>query len=192
MHDKRQLVPFGEYLPLRTIITALSPYAAQAGNFVAGEGNGVVDLAGVPVAVATCYEVAFDALLTESVRDGAQLIAVPTNNATFGRTNMTYQQLAMSRVRAVEHGRSVVVSATSGVSAIIDARGALVDQTNLFTPATVVTQVSLGTALTLATIAGDVPEWTVTALAVVALAVSLRRRPRAVAPDPSSTMSRSI
>jgi apolipoprotein N-acyltransferase len=144
------------------------------------------------VAVATCYEVAFDALLTESVRDGAQLIAVPTNNATFGRTNMTYQQLAMSRVRAVEHGRSVVVSATSGVSAIIDARGALVDQTNLFTPATVVTQVSLGTALTLATIAGDVPEWTVTALAVVALAVSLRRRPRAVAPDPSSTMSRSI
>ncbi|WP_082897605.1 apolipoprotein N-acyltransferase [Rhodococcus sp. EPR-157] len=192
MHDKRQLVPFGEYLPMRTIVTALSPYAAQAGNFVAGQGNGVIDLAGVPVAVATCYEVAFDALLTDSVRAGAQLITVPTNNATFGRTNMTYQQLAMSRVRAVEHGRGVVVSATSGVSAVIDARGVVVDRTELFTPAAVVADVSLSTALTPATIAGGVPEWTVTTGAIAALTFSLRRRPLTATPDPSTTMSRSI
>ena len=191
-HDKRQLVPFGEYLPMRTIVTALSPYAAQAGNFTPGQGNGVLDLAGVHVAVATCYEVAFDSLLTDSVRAGAQLIAVPTNNATFGRTNMTYQQLAMSRVRAVEHGRSVVVSATSGVSAVIDARGEVVERTELFTPAAVVTEVSLSTALTPATFLGSVPEWIVTAGAVAALVVSLARRPRRAAPNPSTTMLRSI
>ncbi|OZD70505.1 apolipoprotein N-acyltransferase [Rhodococcus sp. 06-1059B-a] len=191
-HDKRQLVPFGEYLPLRTIVTALSPYAAQAGKFVPGEGNGVVDLAGVPVAVATCYEVAFDPLLTDSVRDGAELIAVPTNNATFGRTNMTYQQLAMSRVRAVEHGRSVVVSATSGVSAVIDARGTVTNRTDLFTPAAVVAEIPLSTGLTPATIAGTVPEWTITAGSVAALAFSLRRRPRVIAHRPSITMLRSI
>ncbi|OZC42544.1 apolipoprotein N-acyltransferase [Rhodococcus sp. 15-725-2-2b] len=192
MHDKRRLVPFGEYLPMRTIVTALSPYAAQAGRFVPGQGNGVLDLAGVPVAVATCYEVAFDALLTDSVRAGAQLIAVPTNNATFGRTNMTYQQLAMSRVRAVEHGRSVVVSATSGVSAVIDARGEVVERTELFTPAAVVTEVSLSTTLTPATITGSVPEWIAATGAVAALAFSLLRRPRSTTPNPSTTMSRSI
>ena len=192
MHDKRQLVPFGEYLPMRAIVTALSPYAAQAGNFTPGQGNGVVDLAGVPVAVATCYEVAFDALLTDSVRAGAQLIAVPTNNATFGRTNMTYQQLAMSRVRAVEHGRSVVVSATSGVSAVIDARGEVVERTELFTPAAVVTEVSLSATLTPATITGSVPEWISATGAVAALAFSLLRRPRSTTPNTQTTMSRSI
>ena len=62
-------------------------------------------------------------------RAGAQLLTVPTNNATFGNSDMTYQQLAMSRVRAVEHGRAVVVSATTGVSAMITADGAVQQET---------------------------------------------------------------
>ncbi|MDV8079816.1 apolipoprotein N-acyltransferase, partial [Rhodococcus sp. IEGM 1370] len=109
-----------------------------------------------------------------------------TNNATFGRTNMTYQQLAMSRVRAVEHGRSVVVSATSGVSAVIDARGEVVERTELFTPAAVVTEVSLSTTLTPATITGSVPEWIAATGAGAALAFSLLRRPRSITPNPAN------
>ncbi|MBY6413950.1 apolipoprotein N-acyltransferase [Rhodococcus sp. BP-252] len=190
-HDKRQLVPFGEYLPLRPLVTALAPFAAQAGNFIPGDGNGVVDLAGVRLAVATCYEVAFDPLLTESVRAGASLIAVPTNNATFGRTNMTYQQLAMSRVRAVEHGRPVVVAATSGVSAVIDARGSISGETELFTSAAVVTSITLGTGLTPATVAGDLPQWIATASALLALGYSLRRTPTPAPIHLSTTMQRS-
>src|SRR5699024_4866793 len=93
-HDKRQLVPFGEYLPMRAAVTALVPSADEAGHFVAGEGDGAVTLNGFPLAVATCYEVAFDDLVTESIRAGTRLITVPTNNATFGDTDMTYQQLA--------------------------------------------------------------------------------------------------
>ena len=76
-----------------------------------------------PIGIATCYEVVFDRAFETSVRAGAQLLAVPTNNATFGDTEMTYQQLAMSRVRAVEHAPAVVVAATSGVSAIIGPDG---------------------------------------------------------------------
>ncbi|WP_240498065.1 apolipoprotein N-acyltransferase [Williamsia sp. 1135] len=150
-HDKRQLVPFGEYLPLPGLMSRLSSYAGQAGNFVAGTGNGVVDLGGIRLAVATCYEVAFDDLITESVRAGAQLIAVPTNNATFGRTDMTYQQLAMSQVRAVEHNRAVVIAATSGVSAIVTPEGTVTQQTDLFTPDVLVADVPLHTTTTLAT-----------------------------------------
>jgi apolipoprotein N-acyltransferase len=167
--DKRQLVPFGEYLPLRVLMTKLSPYAARAGRFVPGTGNGVVTIGGVPVAVATCYEVAFDGLVDESVRAGAQVITVPTNNATFGRTDMTYQQLAMSRVRAVEHNRSVVVAATSGVSAVIEADGRVAQRTRLFTANVLLAQIHPRTGLTIATRLGAAPEW----LAVAALAVLL-------------------
>ncbi|UTM39984.1 apolipoprotein N-acyltransferase (plasmid) [Rhodococcus pyridinivorans] len=176
-HVKRRLVPFGEYLPLRPVIERLVPAAAQAGNFVPGDGTGRIELNGVPVAVATCYEVAFDDAVTDSVRAGAQLITVPTNNATFGRTEMTYQQLAMSRVRAVEHGRSVVVAATSGVSALITPDGQVIEQSAMFTPDLLVGELPLSTELTWATRLGPWPE-TVLSLIVV-LPLLVRRRDRA-------------
>jgi apolipoprotein N-acyltransferase len=172
---KRVLVPFGEYLPYRDFFRHFSSYADLAGNFVPGDGNGVVTLNGVPVAVATCYEVAFDSLVNESVRDGAQLITVPTNNATFGRTEMTYQQLAMSQVRAVEHGRAVVVAATSGVSAIVAPDGTVEQQTKIFTPAALVGRVPLRTSTTLATRLGAGPEIALSGLAVAALGAGLLR-----------------
>lgn len=168
-HIKRQLVPFGEYLPLRPIVSAVSSYADSAGNFVAGNGNGVVDLNGVQVAVATCYEVAFDDLVTESVKAGATVIAVPTNNATFGRTEMTFQQLAMSRVRAVEHGRSVLIAATSGVSAIITPTGEVRQQSEVFTAQALTDEIALRSDLTPATRLGAVPE---IALAVIVLSLA--------------------
>ena len=168
-HIKRQLVPFGEYLPLRPIIRAVSSYADSAGNFVAGNGNGVVDLNGVQVAVATCYEVAFDDLVTESVQAGATVIAVPTNNATFGRTEMTFQQLAMSRVRAVEHGRTVLIAATSGVSAIITPTGEVRQQSEIFTAQALTDEIALRSDLTPATRLGAVPE---IALAVIVLSLA--------------------
>ncbi|MDX5961905.1 apolipoprotein N-acyltransferase [Rhodococcus opacus] len=177
-HVKRQLVPFGEYLPLRTVMTAVSPYADQAGKFVAGNGNGVVELNGVPLAVATCYEVAFDDLVSDSVRAGAQLITVPTNNATFGRTDMTYQQLAMSRIRAVEHGRSVLVAATSGVSAIIAPDGTVQQQSQIFTADALIGAIPLRTDLTLATRLGSVPEVALALLVVPAILIAVRRRLR--------------
>lgn len=170
-HDKRQLVPFGEYLPLRGLMTQLSSYASRAGNFIPGTGDGVVDLAGVPVAVATCYEVAFDDLVTESVRAGAQLIAVPTNNATFGRTEMTYQQLAMSRVRAVEHDKAVVIAATSGVSAVIEPDGTIAQRTELFSPDVLIARVPLRTTTTLATRIGAAGEGICAAAVLAALIV---------------------
>ena len=174
-HIKRVLVPFGEYLPARSFFEHFSSYAHLAGRFVPGHGNGVVTLNGVPLAVAICYEVAFDGLVNDSVRAGAQLITVPTNNATFGRTEMTYQQLAMSQVRAVEHGRAVLVAATSGVSAVIAPDGTVVSHTSLFTADALVAQVPLRTTTTLATRLGAGPEIVVSVLAVVALGAALLR-----------------
>jgi apolipoprotein N-acyltransferase len=183
-NDKRRVLPFGEYLPWRSFFRLLSPYADRAGNFVPGNGPGVVTMAGIPVGVAICWEVAFDDLVNASVRNGAQLLTVPTNNATFGLSEMTYQQLSMSRLRAVEHDRAVVVAATSGVSAIIAPDGSELARTPVFTPAALVEQVPLRTTTTLATRFGSAPEWLLAVLGLVAFGVAWRRGAAGEAPVP--------
>ena len=183
-NDKRRVQPFGEYLPWRSFFRLLSPYADKAGNFVPGHGPGVVQMAGIPVGVAICWEIAFDDLVNDSVHNGAQLLAVPSNNATFGLSEMTYQQLAMSRLAAVEHDRAVVVAATSGVSAIIAPDGSELARTPVFAPAALVERVPLRTTTTLATRLGAVPEWILTAAGLVAFGVAWRRRTAGVASVP--------
>ncbi len=177
-HDKRRLQPFGEYIPYRDFFRLFSPYVDLAGNFVPGNGDGAVDLGPVRVGIATCSEVVFDDLVRESVRSGAQLLAVPTNNATFGFTEMTYQQQAISRVRAVEHGRAVLVAATSGVSAVIAPDGVVEQQTTLFTPDALVARVPLHSGTTLAARWGPVLEWSLVGLGVLGLAAALVRQRR--------------
>jgi apolipoprotein N-acyltransferase len=175
-HDKRIIQPFGEYLPYRGFFRHFSSYADRAGYFVPGHDDGVVHADGVPIGIATCYEVVFDRAFETSARAGAQLLAVPTNNATFGDTEMTYQQLAMSRVRAVEHARAVVIAATSGVSAIIGPDGTVTRRTPKFVQQVLVARVPLRRGTTLATRLGPAPEVVLCAGAGIALVVAVVRR----------------
>ncbi|WKG01177.1 apolipoprotein N-acyltransferase [Mycolicibacterium sp. HK-90] len=149
-HDKKIVQPFGEYLPWRGFFKHLSSYADRAGYFVPGEGNGVVHAAGVPIGVTTCWEVIFDRAARESVLSGAQVLTVPTNNATFD-ANMSAQQLAFGKLRAVEHDRYVVVAGTTGISAVIAPDGRELARTEFFEPAYLDSQVRLKTELTPAT-----------------------------------------
>ncbi|MBN4926728.1 apolipoprotein N-acyltransferase [Hoyosella rhizosphaerae] len=180
-HDKAIIQPFGEYMPMRDFFRLFSDFVDMAGNFVPGDSNWVVNAAGIPVGIATCFEVAFDRALTTAVRDGAQYLAVPTNNATFttaDSTDMTFQQLAMSQVRAAEHGRAVVVAATSGVSAVVRPDGTIEQQSGIFVPEVLTTEVPLHTDLTLATRLGPWPERVLVVFALAALAaVYVRRQP---------------
>ncbi|MFD6392849.1 apolipoprotein N-acyltransferase [Nocardia sp. NPDC060259] len=178
-HDKKIIQPFGEYLPMRSFFRLFSSYADQAGHFVPGNGDGSVTAAGVRIGVATCYEVAFDRAFRQSMAAGAELLAVPTNNATFGESEMTYQQLAMSRVRAVEHGRALVVAATTGVSAIITADGAIAQQSAQLAPAALVAQLPLRDTTTIATRIGAAPELVSVILTAIGVALMFFRRRRA-------------
>lgn len=182
-HDKKYLQPFGEWLPWRGLFEALVPIAEHAGHFVPGEGDGTLDIAGVTTATATCFEVAFDAAAREPISAGAQVLTVPTNNATFGHSPMTYQQLAMSRVRAVEHNVPVVVAATSGVSAIIRADGTIDQQSAIFESATLTADIPVGGAGTPATQWGGIIEVTLSLVGAgaVAVALALRRRRKVTA-----------
>ncbi|WP_432128493.1 apolipoprotein N-acyltransferase [Streptomyces sp. bgisy082] len=179
-YDKRHVQPFGEYIPMRPLVRIFNSNVDRVSrDFGAGTEVGVFDLAGTRVGLATCYEAAFDWAVRDTVTHGAQLITVPSNNATFGRSEMTYQQLAMSRVRAVEHSRSVVVPVTSGVSAVIRPDGEVVAETRMFTPDVLVEKVPLRSSQTPATRMGTLPEALLAALAAAGLGWSALRSVRA-------------
>jgi len=183
---KRHLLPFGEYMPIRPLARVFAASEVdRVTDFVPGSGSGVLPAGPVRLGVATCYEVVFDASVRDAVLGGADLLAVPTNNATFGFTDMTYQQQGMSRIRAIEHDRAVVVAATSGQSAVIAPDGTVVATTGaLFTPGVLVERVPLRTTTTTATRLGAGPEWVLVGLGLAAVAAALvtgtaRTRPRA-------------
>ncbi|MEV7521146.1 apolipoprotein N-acyltransferase [Streptomyces sp. NPDC091371] len=179
-YDKRKIQPFGERIPMRSFVRIFSSDVDRVRrDFGPGKDPGVFDMAGTGVGMVTCFEAAFDDAVRSTVRGGAQVIAVPSNNATFGRTQMTYQQLAMDRIRAVEHSRTVVVPVTSGVSAVIRPDGKIVQQTKMFTADALVAEIPLRSTETPATRLGPLPEYALVLLAAGGLGLALARRIRA-------------
>ncbi len=172
---KRHPVPFAEYIPMRSISEWVSSDAKLVTqDMVAGHGNGLLSGGPFPIGDVICFEVAYDSLVRSSVSAGAQVLVVQTNNATFGHTSETYQQLAMSRLRAVEFDRTVLQVATTGVSAVIGPDGGVRQRSGaLFTPAILDARVPLRTAMTIAARVGTVPEYVLSALAVLAAMCSL-------------------
>lgn len=170
-YAKQQLVPFGEYVPARELAKLVTPFVDSVANMTPGDGaNAALSVAGTKVGVFICYETAFDYPGRESVADGAELLVVPTNNAWYGPGEMSYQQLAMSRLRAVEHGRAVIVSATSGVSAILAPDGSITASTSLFTEDSLVGRVPLRQQTTLSDLLGVTTEYGLLALAAAGVA----------------------
>jgi apolipoprotein N-acyltransferase len=177
-YAKQELVPFAEHIPLRPLARLVTPFADQP-DLDAGTEPGVLDIAGTRVGLGICYEVAYDYVLRESAAAGAQLLVVPTNNAWYGRGEMTYQQLAMARLRAIEHGRAVVVAAISGVSAVVRPDGSVVRSTGMFTDDLLVDSVPLRSELTFATRFGGAIHFLLTAAAFAACLAGLWLRRRA-------------
>ncbi len=116
-----------------------------------------------------CFEVAYDGLVRDTVTGGGQLVVVQTNNATFDRAEAG-QQLAMVRLRAVEHGRDALMASTVGISGFVDASGGVHGATSFDTPAVVVRELHLTDRRTLATRLGSIPETVLVAVALAALA----------------------
>jgi apolipoprotein N-acyltransferase len=188
---KRHPVPFGEYIPLRPLADWVSSAAKEVTDMVAGHGDGLLRGGPFPIGDVICFEVAYDGLVHSSVAAGAQLIVVQTNNSTFRYSAETYQQLAMSQLRAVETGRTVVQVATTGMSAVIAPNGSVLDRSGpLFAPAILDDRVPLRSGLTLADRLAAGPEYVLAGLAAAGLlfviGVSLHdKRKAASAPEAS-------
>jgi apolipoprotein N-acyltransferase len=182
---KRHPVPFGEYIPFRAQLTGLISRLDQIPkDFYAADRPGNLTVGPARVGDVICFEVAYDGLVRDVVRGGAQVLVVQTNNATYNGTGQPYQQMAMSRLRAVETGRDVLVTATSGISAVVRADGSVAARAPEQVARTLVAEVPLRDGQTLATRLGGWPEWLLTGLALLAVAagvVGRRRELRATA-----------
>ncbi|UFU04529.1 apolipoprotein N-acyltransferase [Ruania suaedae] len=174
-YSKQIPAAFAEYIPIRDIARMFSPAVDLVRTDIApGQEIAVVPVPVerlgrvVQVGTVICFEVAYDALIREATLGGAELLVVPTNNASFGYTAESEQQLAMSRLRAVEHGRATVQISTVGVSGVIAADGSVLERTGLFTPATMTAELPLRTSLTVADRLGDWPIALATGLVALA------------------------
>jgi apolipoprotein N-acyltransferase len=183
-YAKRHLVPFGEYLPMRSLLTRfIGRFSLIGRDFKAGHRPGLLQVGPVRLGDVICFEVADDGVVRDAVDAGGRLIAVQTNNATYERPGdngdggETAQQLQMSRLRAVEHGRAVVVAATSGVSAVIAPDGRVERRSGVFRPAYFVADLPLRDPRTVADRLGSWPERGLAILAgLVLLAAALQDR----------------
>jgi apolipoprotein N-acyltransferase len=178
-YRKQHLVPFGEYVPLRSLLGDAGALRQVPSDFVAGDETVVFDVKGTPVGSVVCFESAFGPLVRDFVRDGAEVVVVSTNNRSYRRSGNTEQHLALSRMRAAETGRPVVQASVSGVSAVIEPHGTVRDRTELFEKAIVDTSVVATTGDTLYVRFGDWVVWAC-GLALIVAAVVAIRRPRLV------------
>jgi apolipoprotein N-acyltransferase len=174
IYVKRQLVPFGEYIPFRRIIASFSSLPSlQPVDFTAGNRPVVLDVGPIRLGDVICYEVGFDNLVRSEVTAGANLLALQSNDADFELDNQlgeTEQQTAMARIRAIESDRAVVYSSTTGESSIIAPDGTLLASSGIWRQAILDARVPLVTYRTLADRVGGWPEYVIILATLLAMA----------------------
>ncbi|MCP2636990.1 apolipoprotein N-acyltransferase [Microbacterium sp. HD4P20] len=190
-YDKRNPVPFGEYVPDRSFYDAIAPDLIRmiGRDYTPGQNAPVFDIDGTLAGLAICFDVIYDALVWEGARDGARVYLFQTNNADFRGTDENLQQLAVARLRAIETGRAVVNLSTVGTSQVIAADGSTIEGLPADEPGHMLTDVPLRTGLTPATIVGPwvdaVLSWgSVAVLLVLGVTVRLSARRHAKTPAP--------
>jgi apolipoprotein N-acyltransferase len=158
-YSKQHLVPFGEYVPWRDELSFIGELRQIPYDFEAGDETVIFRAGGHPIGSVICFESAFGPLVRDSVRKGAQLVVVSTNNRSYRRSGNSEQHLANSQMRAAETARPVLQASVSGISAVIDPDGTVHDTTSLFEKAIVSTRVATTTGETLFVRFGDWIVW---------------------------------
>ena len=171
-YDKAHLVPFGEYVPLRSVVEPFADLSLISREAIAGEGPGVLSSSLGDIAVVTSYEVYFSNLVRDGVRAGGRIVANPTLASSYSTSVVPSQSLASARLRAVESGRWVLQSSTTGYSAIISPDGALTQRSELRESVVLAGDVELRSGSTPASVLGS---WPLVVAAAVVLAWCLAR-----------------
>jgi len=167
---KQHLTPFGEYIPLRSLARIISPLVDEVEDFSPGDGGKTFSIGEIKVAPVICYELIDDDLLRQAAAD-SNILAVQTNSATFGMSAESAQQLSITRVRAIEHGRNIASVSTTGYSAIINSSGKVVEQTAMGSADSIRAEVGLIEGQTPRDAAGD---WALIGVLVTLLLIARR------------------
>lgn len=159
VYSKQRLVPFGEFVPLREIVLAVFPPLGEinmlSSDLEAGSESVVIDGEKANIGCAVCFDSIYDKVLLDSVRNGAEMIAVSTNDSWFGDSAALYMHNGQSRLRAIESGRYVVRSANTGISSIIDPMGNVKEELGALEKGIVVSDIKLRNDRTLYSVIGN-------------------------------------
>lgn len=180
-YDKKHPVPFGEYVPDRAFWRQFAPDLIDLiqREYTPGTTDAVLEVApGALAGLAICFDIVDDQLVTEIVEQGGSIVFAVTNNADFGRTDESVQQLAIARIRALETARTVVNISTVGTSAIVLPDGSIAQQLPWYQPGVMVDDVPLRATVTPAVLVGRQLEWLVAVLGLGGLIVAGLNRPR--------------
>jgi apolipoprotein N-acyltransferase len=177
-YDKKRPVPFAEYVPDRDFWYALAPdlVGLISRGYAYGTRDGIFEYEGSNLGVLICFEIAIDDIGRSLVAEGAEIILSQTNNADFGRSDETFQQAALARLRAIETGRAVVNISTVGVSKVFLPNGEVVDELPIFEPGVMVQTLPLRTSITPAMLIGPTFDLVVNVVALLLLAAALGYR----------------
>ncbi len=160
-YSKQHPVPFGEYIPYRGFFRQFTEAVDLVSiNMLPGDKPAFLDLAlknqVVRIAAPICFEIAETRLVAEAIREGSELLVVPTNNASYGTTAESRQQFEMTRFRAIEHSRTAIQVSTVGVSGIVEPNGVVREKTEPWTADARAARVGVRSELTFATRASDI------------------------------------
>jgi len=190
-YDKIQLVPFGEYVPLRSLFGYfVNRVVAGFGDMFAGHAQTIFQVKGAKLGVLICYESIFPNLSRTVVRDGAEILVNITNDAWYGESSAPYQLLAMAAMRSVETKVPLVRVANTGISAVIEPTGRITGPTPLFTRGTQTEEVYWHRELTVYARVGDLFAEICFVLMIAGLIVAYFR-PRAAIP-PENPLARML
>ncbi len=170
IYIKQHLTPFGEYIPLRSLASKISPYTDRVTDFEPGQAPVLFTIKSAVIAPIICFELVDDQLLHEAAVS-ANILAVQTNSATFGMSAESAQQLSITQVRAIEHGRNIVSVSTTGYSAVINSDGKVLQKSSMGTAETIRAEVELLEGKTPRDAAGD---WALVGVLFVLFVVARR------------------
>ncbi len=177
-YEKVHRVPFGEYVPLRGFFSHVADLSAVPRDAVPGTGTGLLTTPVAPLGTMVSYEVFYAGRGRSAVRDGAQLLIVPTNTSSYARSQVPTQEIAASEVQAVEQGRDLLQAAPTGYSAAITHRGTLLERSVLSARQVVRATLYRRTGSTVYVRYGDLPVLLLGAGAILAgWLLATRRRP---------------
>jgi apolipoprotein N-acyltransferase len=177
VYRKIHLVPFGEFIPLRSWLFFVSPLVESLGEFAAGSSMVMLPVASHTASTAICYEVVYPSLVRQAVEAGSELLTTITNDGWYGHSSAPYQHFALASMRSIEQGRYLARAANTGISGIVDPYGRVVLQSAIFEQVTLVDEVRFLTGRTIYSVIGDAIAYVAIALTASALLV-LRRVPR--------------
>ncbi len=173
--EKVHRVPFGEYVPLRSFFAHFADLSGVPVDAVAGRGTGLMRTPAAPLGLLVSFEIFYAGRSHQSVRAGAQLLAVPTNTSSYSTSQVPTQEMAAAIVQAVETGRDLVQAAPTGFSAVVTQRGVVVQRSALGRRQVLFATVALRSGFTPYDHWGDLP---VLVLAVLALLAGWARQRR--------------